>query len=63
MKMYVLGKKTYGDFDMPSFLPMYVSGNREALKIKAAELNATRSKDDLRAETSWELAPQTVTVV
>lgn len=52
-KLFVLYKRTYGDFDISHDEPVYASSTKEHLKIECAFLNDRRSKDDLDKEVEY----------
>lgn len=57
MKLYILAKATYGDFDTRRETPILISENQELLKQDALDRNTRRSKADLAAETEYLVLP------
>jgi len=47
-------KCSYGDFDIPISTPIYVHEDPEVINAKVDELNANRSKQDLKDEIEYE---------
>ena len=62
-KLHILAKISYGDFDARIETPLFASSNKDVLKLKAAELNATRTKDEIEDEIKYELMSEIVKLI
>lgn len=62
MKMHILAKQTWGDFDIAIHTPVYASTDKGKLEEKRDELNAARTQEELKAEVSWKITER-VTVL
>lgn len=62
-KMFVLALRRYADFDMPYDTPIAVSSNKDRLENEAVELNAKRTKEQLRNEEGYYVLPNKVKVL
>ena len=63
MKMYILEKITYGDFDICQNETILLSADKQTLVEKAAEYNSNRSEKDIRDEVEFEVNPKAVKVI
>jgi len=52
-KIYLVMKKTYGDFDIPIETPVLASENEELIDMKVGWFNDDRSKEDLENEVKY----------
>lgn len=62
-RMYVLSKKVYGDFDIPLYIPKYVSATKQTLKDKCEELNTGRTQQELDDCIEWTVEHNSVQVL
>lgn len=63
MKMFVLERWFYGDFDIHISEPIAVSANKETLVIKRNELMAKRSEKEIENDVTFEINPDQVQVL
>ncbi len=63
MKLYVLVREYYGDFDIIQTKPLYVSSSKDSLKIKRKELLSTRSQEEIDNEVDFSIAPYSVKLI
>jgi hypothetical protein len=52
-KVYIIMKRTFGDFDIPLNDPECASLSEETAKLICSQKNDRRSKEDLKAEVKY----------
>jgi hypothetical protein len=53
MKMHILVKRVWNDFDIPIEMPMLISENKSLLEQEAIDRNVRRSKDEISKEIEY----------
>ena len=63
MKLHILMRRTYSDFDMAYDTPVAVSESLETLNMRKAELTAKLTERDKKEEVSYKISSDKVTVL
>ena len=63
MKLHILMRRAYGDFDIPYDTPTFASYNKEVLTQKCVELNGSRTEKELSTDVEFFVDADTVKVI
>lgn len=55
MKIFIITKVSYTDFDMETRTPLSATKSRALAEISVNELNATRTDEEIRQELEYEI--------